>query len=177
MTFFSELPISKIEGIPEGLYGIFNDGGVYSHRSRKFLKPSTNGSGYKCVILNYKGFKKSMTVHKLVALHFLENLDNLPEINHIDEDKTNNRADNLEWCSRKYNMNYSNIYSKLSNKFSKPVLQFTLEGDFVKEFKNALEPQRLGIASSSIYNCLSGNYKKHRGFIWKYKNDDNDLQE
>ena len=107
-----------IEGY-EGLYEVSNTGRVRSvdryvkysngqihlHKG-KVLSPVKSNLGYLLVSLCCNGKYKSISVHRLIAQAFIENPDNLPEINHKDEDKTNNSVDNLEWCDRSYNNNY-----------------------------------------------------------------------
>ena len=94
----------------EGLYEISNYGRVKSlnyNRTGKerIMKPAANTKGYLCVGLFKDGKMKSHRVHRLVASAFIENPDELPEVNHKDEDKTNNCANNLEWCLHKDNCN------------------------------------------------------------------------
>ena len=100
----------------EGIYLISNCGEIKSLKSNQILKPFISNKGYYLVRLhNYKQKElksgKNFTVHRLVALHFVPNPNNYPIINHKDENKLNNRADNLEWCTYKYNNNYG-IQSK-----------------------------------------------------------------
>ena len=101
----------------EGLYEVSSYGRVrsldryvkgksYRLHKGKVLSPGKNSRGYLSAVLSYNGKHKAITVHRLVAETFLPNPDNLPEINHKDEDKTNNSVDNLEWCDRSYNNNY-----------------------------------------------------------------------
>ena len=99
----------------EGLYEVSNTGQVRSldrydnrncFRKGKVLSPGKDTNGYLQVILSCNGKHKSIKVHRLIAQAFIPNPDNLPEINHKNEDKTNNRVDNLEWCDATYNINY-----------------------------------------------------------------------
>ena len=98
----------------EGLYEVSNKGNVRNVRRNTLLKLSKTNDGYIQVHLYKNGIRTGFKVHRLVAQAFLLNNDNLPMINHKDEDKTNNRVENLEWCNHKYNMNYGtrNIRSK-----------------------------------------------------------------
>ena len=103
-----------IEGY-EGLYEVSNTGRVRSidrydsrnhFRRGRILKLSYDTVGYLIVGLHSNGKKKTYLVHRLVAPAFIPNPDNLPQVNHRDEDKTNNRVENLEWCDSKYNLSY-----------------------------------------------------------------------
>ena len=89
----------------EGLYEVSNTGQVRNCRG-KLLRPGLNHNGYLKCVLCKKGKTKTIYIHRLVAQAFLLNPDNLPQVNHKDEDKTNNSVDNLEWCGAKYNVNY-----------------------------------------------------------------------
>lgn len=92
----------------EGLYQVSNDGRVWSVRSQKYISQQKTRHGYLAVHLTAKNGKHKMEyVHRLVALVFLENPYHLPQVNHKNEIKTDNRPENLEWCNAKYNMNYS----------------------------------------------------------------------
>ena len=103
----------------EGLYEVSNTGQVrsldryvkgkgksYRLQKGKMLSPIKNKDGYLQVNLCCNGKYKIFLVHRLVTKTFIPNPDNLPEVNHKDEDKTNNSVDNLEWCDRSYNNNY-----------------------------------------------------------------------
>lgn len=107
-----------IEGY-EGLYQVSNTGQVKSlnykgHGVVKLLKQDIIHNGYKRVSLVKNGKKKNYLVHRLVAIAFLPNPHGYKEINHIDENKVNNMISNLEWCSRKYNMNYGTVIKRSS---------------------------------------------------------------
>ena len=87
-------------------YLVSDKGEIYSLYTNKYLSPRITELGYLVVILTHNGIKKSKRVHRLVAEAFIPNPNNLPEINHKDENKLNNSVDNLEWCNRTYNNNY-----------------------------------------------------------------------
>ena len=161
----------------EGLYEVSNWGRVKRLRrlitnqynsfyiEEKILKPQKNIYGYLYVNLYKNGIMKHKTIHKLVAEVFLPNPNNYKEVNHKDECKTNNIVSNLEWCDRKYNINYGTRNEKVSKK----VYQYTLDGEFVREWKSTAECCRNGYNQGHVAACCRGERKIHKGFIWKYK--------
>ena len=161
----------------DGLYQVSNLGRVRSLKfgKVKILKLGKVRNRYIQVGLYKNRERKMCKVHRLVGQAFLLNPNNLPEINHRDEDKTNNRVENLEWCDRKYNNNFGThnqrVAEKMTNgKLSKTVLQFTLEGNFVKEWKSTRDVQRnLGYSQGNISSCCTGRYNSANGFVWRYK--------
>lgn len=92
----------------KGLYAATSCGRIWSHTHKKFLKQKINSSGYRAVQLCKNGKVKELLVHRLIAMTYLTNDLNLPEINHKDENKLNNALNNLEWCTKSYNINYGN---------------------------------------------------------------------
>lgn len=82
-----------------------NRQGVY-YTNNKILKSTLNNKGYLTVKLTKQGKQKGFKIHRLVAIAFIKNELNLPQVNHKDENKENNKVDNLEWCTNKYNANY-----------------------------------------------------------------------
>ena len=111
----------------EGKYKISSYGKVKSlkHKDEKLLKPSYDKDGYKQVILCDNGKDKKWFIHRLVAIHFLPNPNNLPQVNHKDEDKANNVVENLEWCTCKYNINYGTAKNKKAKSQGRQVLCIT----------------------------------------------------
>ena len=97
----------------EGLYEVSNKGNVRNVRRNKLLRLQKTNNGYIRVVLSKNRIKTGFQVHRLVALTFLPNPDNLPQVNHKDEDKTNNNVDNLEFCTAKYNNNYGSRKDKV----------------------------------------------------------------
>lgn len=141
-------------------------------RKGNILKQYTDSGGYKYVNLHKDGKRKIYLVHRLVADAFIPNPNNYPCVNHKDENKTNNRVDNLEFCTQKYNTNYGTCIQRRAEKKSKPVLQYTKDGKFVNEYPSMIEAERhTGIFSVHISKCCN-NKPHHRsagGFIWKFK--------
>lgn len=159
----------------EELYQVSNFGRVKSLprngtvKYARILKPGTDKDGYFKVYLYKNNKLKTFTVHRLVAEAFLPNPDNLPCVNHKDECKTNNNVNNLEWCTHEYNINFGTRNEKVSKKLSKTVLQYTLDGEFVREWKSTMECERNGYNHSAVAACCRGELKKYKDFIWKYK--------
>lgn len=149
----------------EGLYKISNYGNVkslnYNHtRKERILKPFTNPDGYLLVDLCKDGKEKYEKIHRLVAQEFLPNPDNLPMVNHKDENKQNNNVDNLEWCNNQYNCEYSR---------AKPINQYDLNGNLIKRWVSMNEIKRqTSFSISYICNCCKGKYQKAYGFLWEY---------
>ena len=149
----------------EGLYAITRDGQVWSYISKKFLKYSDNGKGYYQVILCKEGKKKTFLIHRLVAQAFIPNPNNLPEVNHKDEDKSNNCVENLEWMSKIDNINYGTGSKRSAEKRSKPIYCVELD----KVFKSGKEAaEELGLHNSHISNVCKGIYKTTGGYHFRY---------
>lgn len=97
----------------EGLYRISNFGRVWSVHKQDYKVPHTKENGYMFVQLYKNGVMKNEYIHRLVALTFIPNPKNLPQVNHKDEDKSNNSVNNLEWCDCKYNNNYGTARERI----------------------------------------------------------------
>lgn len=157
----------NIEGYPN--YQVSNMGRVkslnYNLTGKEKILKSGKDRGYLKVTLWKEGKGKNYSIHRLVAQAFLDNHNNLPEVNHKDEDKSNNCVNNLEWCDRKYNTNYGTRNKRIQ----KPVLQFTKEGGFIRKWFCARDVEReLEINPTHISSCCKGKKKSAGGFIWMY---------
>ena len=151
----------------EGLYQVSDQGRVKSFKWNKerFLKPSMDKDGYLLVNLCAGGKPKTLKVHRLVCEAFHENPDNKPQVNHINEDKTDNRACNLEWCTCKQNVNHGSRNERVS----KPVGQYSLDGKLIKLWPSTMEAERqAGFNHGNISQVANGKYKQAYGCIWKY---------
>ena len=143
----------------EGLYAITSCGRVWSYRNEKFLKPGVNRDGYLFVVLCKDGQNKPYKIHRLVAEAYLPNPENLPQVDHIDNDRTHNYLNNLQWITNRDNVRKGrNI----------PILQYSLEGEFIREWECAADVGRE--ASRNILHCLKGRTKSAYNYFWVYKN-------
>ena len=151
----------------EGLYQVSDQGRVKSFKWNKerFLKPSMDKDGYLLVTLCAGGKRKTLKVHRLVCEVFHENPDNKPQVNHINEIKTDNRASNLEWCTCKQNVNHGSRNERVS----KPVGQYSLDGKLIKLWPSTMEAERqAGFNHGNISQVANGKYKQAYGCIWRY---------
>ena len=125
-----------------------------------------NVKGYDRVRLYRDKHVVRMLVHRLVALAFIPNPDGLPQINHKNEIKTDNRAENLEWCTAQYNNAYGTGRERAAKSRSKAIGQYTTDGTLVATYdriKDAREKY-----GSHIFSVLAGRCKTAGGFVWKY---------
>lgn len=171
----------------EGLYKVSNKGNVYSverknSRGRKIggriIKP-INSDGYLKLYLYKNGMRKNKYVHRLVAEAFIPNHNKYLEINHKDEDKTNNHIENLEWCTREHNINHGTRTKKVRQKQSKRVKGVNVETGEVIEFNSTQEARRKGYfavskACRGIYKSgdtgkLIGEGHTYKGHRWSYE--------
>lgn len=160
----------------EGLYEVSNWGRVRSFKwnsNGRILSPC-NRRGYYYVELCKDRKEKRYHVHRLVATAFIPNPNNLPEVNHKDEDKGNNHVTNLEWCDRSYNIVYGTRTQRMVEKLSIPVVALDKNGNLVSEFESIREASRVtGIHQGSICGCCNHKYgyKSVKSFIFRYKDE------
>lgn len=167
----------------EGLYLISNLGNVKSverfkrnnagtqfvNERIRVLTPDKDGYLKVCLSKDGKHYVKS--VHRLVAEAFIPNPDNLPVINHKNEDKQDNRVTNLEWCTVQYNTCYGNGIKKMAIKQGRPVLQI-LNGRVIEEYYSTQEASRqTNIPQANIYKVCNCERKRAGGYEWRFKNE------
>lgn len=156
----------------EGLYQVSNLGRVKSPKGIK--TQSDNGRGYQKVQL-YKNNKcKNEYVHRLVALAFVPNPNGLPQVNHKDEDKANNFADNLEWCDNDYNNMYGTKRERQGEtlrtncKTSTQIIKCDLDGNELDYYLSMREAERMnGLANGVISQYFRKHYSQCGGYIWR----------
>jgi hypothetical protein len=127
---------------------------------------------YMSVVFWTNNKPSTFLTHRLVAEAFIPNPENYSVINHKDEDKTNNRTDNLEWCSHQYNLTYNNLNYRAKEKRRRAVIQLTLDDEFVAEYESAREASRqTGFSQGNISSACRGEKKflNIYGYHWKYK--------
>ena len=156
---------------------------VIKEKILKQIKPGT--CEYFQVNLSKNGKQNWVLVHRLVATHFIPNPDNLPYVNHKDEDKDNNCAENLEWCTPSYNNSYNGLKLRQAqtliegfknnkytmNHYKKPILQFSKDGYLINKWDSAKDAEKmLGVGGPQIAKCCKGKDKTAGGYVWKYYN-------
>ena len=173
-------------------YLIDENGNIYSTRKKKYLKTIINKYGYCKVKLQKNKIIKMFSVHRLVALAFIPNPNNCPQVNHIDGNKLNNNVDNLEWCTSKHNMNeavriglFENVkkknrenaiknnlckYHVLANeKTKKKVNQYDKDNNLLNTFESISDASRkTSIKIVAISYACNGKRKTGGGYIWHF---------
>lgn len=152
-------------------YEVNEDGEVRTIATGHIKSQKTDRYGYKVVCLSEDKFtRKYVTVHRLVATAFIPNPDNLPQVNHKDENKTNNHVSNLEWCDAYYNSHYGTGRDRCDEARCKPIVAMK-DGVVVKEYKSTQEAAKeLGLNKSTIRGALKKTkwQKTAGGYEWEY---------
>ena len=174
-----------IEGY-EGIYQVSSFGRV---RSLDRVRPDKNGvmqpfkgkilgqyplNGYNHVALMKNCQHRTTKVHRLVALAFVPGYFDGAEVNHKDENRLNNRADNLEWCDRKYNNNYGTRTEKATahlRKIRKAVLQFDDNGNFIARYDSCYWAAKATGLRDFVIRRACGDGTRGGGFRWKFEKD------
>ena len=137
----------------------------------RILKPKKKYKGYLSVDLHGKdGDVKTRQVHRLVALAFIPNPDNLPDVNHIDENPGNPKLSNLEWVTKSQNMRHGTCGARMGRKHWKAVTQMDMNGNIIKEWPCAQHAsESLHIHHSQLIGVCRGKGYSAGGYRWKYK--------
>ena len=150
-------------------YEVYEDGRIWSYKSNKWLKPTTNNLGYQVVSLSdNEGKIKTYNVHRIVY----EAVSGKPipegyEINHISEAKDENFFANLQLISHKENINFGTRNERSAKSQSKQVGAFK-NGELIFTFQSTAEAQRNGFYSSAVSKCCNGKWTHYKGYTWKY---------
>lgn len=176
----------------EGLYRVSNYGKVMTlgkyvathngtrihQRPSKELSQSMNIHGYMKVMLYLNGHRKEWAVHRIVALAFIENPENKPCVNHIDNNRANNVVENLEWCTYQENSDWSRIQGRkamteecrqkiLATRIRKPVIGTDSDGNEYY-FDKVRAVEDMGFDTKSVIDCCKGRKTHFKGFTWRY---------
>lgn len=161
-----------IEGY-EGLYIVSRKGVVKNKRTGKIKIPQERPNGYLFVALFKNGIGKCINIHRMVAKAFVENPYGLPIVNHIDEDKKNNDASILEWCTHSYNSTYGNA-RRCDISRRKPVVQIAKDGKEVARFESVTEAAMAINGKNArpyISSVCHGRNSSAYGFYWRFLNE------
>lgn len=167
----------------EDLYQVSRDGqvkslgrlsyrkdGRFNRYKEKILKQAKHGKGYLSVNLTKDGKSRNWFVHRLVAIAFIPNPKCLPQVNHINENKADNRACNLEWVSCTENANHGTGKVRCGKAHEFPVVMIMPDGSETEFSSATAAANTLGIVSQGIQNCCAGRESSYKGYRWRYKN-------
>lgn len=172
----------------EGLYQVSNLGRIkslerkvwnrfqYVPKKERILEPRYSGKGYVRYALFKNGKRKDFKGHWLVLSNFVENIENKPQINHINGKKDDNKLSNLEWCTNSENQIHAFKLGLQKRKRGKDnpcsikVLQYDLQGNFIKEWDSVSEAHKV-LKATHITDCCKGKRNYSKGYIWKYKEE------
>jgi hypothetical protein len=156
-------PISEVFNI-DCKYAIHSTGEIESIQKKIFLKPILCKNGYTYVSLSCKQY----SIHRLVAKYFIPNPQGLPVVNHKNGVKTDNRAENLEWCT--HSQNTQHCYDSGMSKKSRAVICVNMDDTICKKYISAAEAEKDGFSRGNIAKCCKNLRKKHGNKKWKYAN-------
>lgn len=150
--------------------------GYRNHIMPRIMKVQKNSNNDYLLVNLHKDKKlNKCLVHRLIALTFIPNPNNLPQVNHKDENPQNAKASNLEWCDCDYNVRYGTARQRHSEHIknrpdmSKPVEQYSKDGVYITTYPSSVEAERqTGIWHQSIWQVMNGRGKTAGGFIWRY---------
>lgn len=180
-----------------GRFAVSDHGNIRNNITGDTLSQQTQNSGYRIAHMNYNGKRVAKTVHRLVATAFIPNPENKPQVNHIDGNKLNNSVSNLEWATTSENIRHAGSKGLMTNRDEKarermrklgrknakangdrlkqlnaakrkPVVQYSLTDEFVKEWESVRAIRRAGVAGN-VGKVLSGTYSQSGGYKWRWK--------
>ena len=158
----------EIEGFEK--YEVSNLGKVRNIKSGRILKPYLNHNGYLKHHLYKHNKLKELFLHRIIAIAFIDNHEEKPCVNHIDENKLNNDLSNLEWCTERENAIHGTRIKRIAEKNFKKVIQLDLNDNVLNEFESMKQAeQETGVFATSISACCNGKVKSAGGFKWRKK--------
>ena len=158
----------EIEGFEK--YEVSNLGRVRNIKSGRILKPHLNHNGYLKHHLYKHNKLKELFLHRIIAIAFIDNPEEKPQVNHIDENKLNNDLSNLEWCTERENVIHGTRTKRVAEKLSQKVIQLDLNDNVLNEFESMVQAgQETGVSRSNISSCCNGKLKSAGGFKWRRK--------
>ena len=161
----------------EGYYQISNLGRIkslHNYRGKESIIKPRIKQEYLTIGLRKNNVRKWKRIHRLIAEAFIPNPNNYPVVNHKNENKLDNRIENLEWCTVGYNNTYGSRLKRVKQKVSKPVIQYDLQGNYIKEFESIGDAAReINTNAGNIIKCCKRNpkYNKVKGYVWRYKSE------
>lgn len=135
----------------------------------RVLKLGIDKDGYLQVQLNKNGRGKTFRVHRLVWMAFNGAIPENMQVNHVDEDKSNNRLENMNLMTCKENINFATRNQRVAQVLSKPIIALDADGNVAFEFPSTAEAERCGFNSGHLSACCRGRRGTHKGYRWKYK--------
>lgn len=163
--------INELKGYEntKAYYTVDECGNIYGINDKKIW--TREHDGYRTVKLRQiDGPDRCVSVHRLVAMAFVEGYQDGYQVNHIDENGLNNHYTNLEWCTGKYNMAYGTRIARITKANSRKVGQYTVAGELVKIWNSTHEAGRSGFDQGAVSRCAREG-RTHKGFKWSYLND------
>ncbi|ALM64160.1 HNH endonuclease [Lactococcus phage 936 group phage Phi4.2] len=160
----------KIEGFNN--YEVSNLGKIRNTKSGRIRKPFLQPNGYLGFCLCENNKPKFLYLHRILATAFIDNPEEKPQVNHIDENKLNNDLSNLEWCSARENLTHGTRTKRAAEKHCKKVVQLDLDDNVLNVFKSMTQAEReTGVSQGSISRCCDGERKSAGGFKWRKENE------
>lgn len=143
------------------------------HKKGQLIKTHQyiNDTGYIQIMVEIVSNKKmhNLIVSRLVAKAFIDNPYNYPQVNHIDEDSTNNNADNLEWCDCKYNINYKDLVKRRSEKRSRAVKIYDNKNNYIETLPSCtVASKKYNVSLTMISNCCNNKIKSAKGYYFEF---------
>lgn len=157
--------VGMVRGKPRS---VFNPGsGAYINLYQGYLRPSFDKDCYLDVTLTINGVSSTQRIHRLVAIAFLDNPNDLPIVGHQNGVRWDNRVENLKWCTQSENILDSFLYGR-KKVSGRPVNQLTLEGQFVKRFETIRQVEQDGFCSKKVNAVVVGKRNMAGGYKWEY---------